>query len=278
MGGLGNQLFQVVLGLNIQKELNREVTYTGVLLGRDGLGTHRELEVGALVDVRKQSKLAGSGLIFQRILGGMGSSVFVTDRTGIPFSISQIKSNTKVVSGYFQQLDLVNNVGNEIELKFSQAPRFASLVNSERKNQIAVHVRLGDYRTSQSANSFHGLTSVDYYVKAIKKHFDDSGITEIVILSDEPQLAYDLLATKVSKNIFNIGIERSGKSIDHLAEISKSAAIVGSNSSFSWWGAWLATRKHDSSIIMPTPWFSNPSINVSHLMDKKWFVLDRELS
>jgi hypothetical protein len=278
MGGLGNQLFQVGLGLNIQKELNREVAYTGILLDRKGFGTHRDLEVGTLIKVNRQPIFAESRLILQRILGGMGSSVFVTDSTGEPFLLSQIKSNTKVVCGYFQQLDLIDNVGNEIETKFSQSPRFSSLVNAERKNQIAVHIRLGDYRTLRSANKFHGLTTADYYVRAIRKHFKDSGITEIVIVSDEPQLAYDLLAPKISENVFNIGVMQSGNSIDHLAEISSSTAIVGSNSSFSWWGAWLASRNHDSRIIMPKPWFSNPLIKVNYLMDKKWFLMDRELS
>ncbi|KKP60257.1 MAG: Alpha-1,2-fucosyltransferase, partial [Candidatus Nomurabacteria bacterium GW2011_GWE1_35_16] len=41
------------------------------------------------------------------------------------------------------------------------------------------------------------------------------------------------------------------------------------NSSFSWWGAWLADYK-DKVVIVPKQWFADESINSDDLIPKEW--------
>jgi len=41
------------------------------------------------------------------------------------------------------------------------------------------------------------------------------------------------------------------------------------NSSFSWWGAWLAGRK-DGAVIAPQRWFGDPAIDTVDLIPPGW--------
>ena len=82
---------------------------------------------------------------------------------------------------------------------------------------------------------------------------------------------------KINNKTFSVHVDRTGDTIQHLAKIANSAAIVGSNSTFSWWGAWLATRKYRANVVMPRPWFADASIMMSKLMDTNWSLLERNL-
>jgi hypothetical protein len=278
MGGLGNQLFQVSFGLNIQKDLNRDVVFTSALLDRAHAGTKRSLEVESLVEIRKHTLSIEINFVVEKLLKKINPSRFLVEDVKRPFSIDQIDAKTRIVMGYFQQLHFVNNVAEEIELLIRKSSRFSILDTCQFRRRIAVHIRLGDYRTSTSAKKFHGLTSIEYYLRAIENLHQQTGIEEVLIISDEPEVAEELLLPKINNRTFTLHVDRTGDAIQHLAKIANSAAIVGSNSTFSWWGAWLATRNYRANVVMPKPWFADASIMMSELMDTNWILLERNLA
>ena len=62
---------------------------------------------------------------------------------------------------------------------------------------------------------------------------------------------------------------------DDLTILAGSDAVVMSNSSFSWWGAYLAWRNHGARVVTPAPWFANPSTPAPKLIPDAWTVLPR---
>ena len=56
-----------------------------------------------------------------------------------------------------------------------------------------------------------------------------------------------------------------------------SSSIVISNSTFSWWAAWIGSQLHECNVIAPRPWFATPTAADVNLLPVEWTVLDREL-
>jgi len=278
MGGLGNQLFQVSAGLYIEKYLQRNVAFSKSILENSRVGTKRFLEVDELIRSYDHSKNLSRQLLFGRFGGLVKSSYCVTERGPGDDSFGRIDNGTRYLVGYFQRLEIVDGVASEFETLFRESQRFNVMYETPLVERIAVHIRLGDYKSQEAAKSFHGLTDIEYYVQAIDHLNKETGIDEIILVSDEPANAKEMLYSRLSNTKYDIRMTNTHSSLNDLASISSSACVVGSNSTFSWWGAWFATRNFNSRVVMPTPWFSNPSINVDDLMDPNWTLIGRTFS
>lgn len=129
----------------------------------------------------------------------------------------------------------------------------------KKVNAVSLHVRRGDYVSSASANSFHGLAGLDYYKKAIgiiKEKMPDAAF---YIFSDDSAWAEEHLAAgneKMTVVKHNTGTDNWQDM--YLMSICNHHIIA--NSSFSWWGAWLNNKK-DKIVIAPEPWFANKALN-----------------
>jgi hypothetical protein len=84
------------------------------------------------------------------------------------------------------------------------------------------------------------------------------------ILPLESDLPYKIFTTKD----FN--------SIETLILMSMASGHVISNSTFSWWGAYLGhIKKRNGNVIAPNPWFKN-MVPPDKLIPRDWTLLDAE--
>jgi hypothetical protein len=119
---------------------------------------------------------------------------------------------------------------------------------------IALHVRRTDY-VSNSAN--HPPCNLSYYEKALDRF--DANIP-VMIFSDD--VGWCQSQSLFDSDRFMISESHNG-SID-LCLMSMCHNHIIANSSFSWWGAWLAKSKK---VIAPKHWFGtegNTSKNQTH--------------
>lgn len=140
-------------------------------------------------------------------------------------------------------------------------------------NAISIHVRRGDYISSPTANSFHGVNSLEYYETAMSK---------IEVLIDNPfyfLFSDDVLWAKehLAKNRQNITIIEHNKGKDSWQDMylmSKCKHHIIANSSFSWWGAWL-NKNVNKVVIAPKKWFANKEKNnqTQDLIPTSWIRL-----
>lgn len=122
-------------------------------------------------------------------------------------------------------------------------------------NSVSIHIRRGDYVDNKDALKVHGVCSTRYYKEAISIILDKVKEPEIFIFSNDIEWCkkniLDLFPPDINVNIstgFNQEID--------LWLMSNAKNHIIANSTFSWWGAWLA-KNNDQVVISPWPWYES---------------------
>ena len=122
---------------------------------------------------------------------------------------------------------------------------------------ISLHIRRGDY----TANPNHPTQDIEYYRQALNQMPD----LPVIVFSDDPEWCNQ--QEFFSSDRFAIS---EGNATDaDLCLMSLCKYHIIANSSFSWWGAWLANSKK---VIAPKVWFgpSLPQHDTSDLYCEGW--------
>ena len=276
MGGLGNQLFQFAAGLNARKfhSKNPKFSLQGLTVAKN---TPRSYMLGDLLKRDEVSRRGRPYMAIVRMLSVINPVFWVSEKDSSDFPLIRITNKSRVLLGYFQRFTYVDAVAQELIAAMSNSTIFSDIFSDTQQNNIAVHIRFGDYLTNEGARRFHGLSSMSYYIEAVKllqtKHVYD----KILIFSDDPNRA-----TAEFTNAYGSGnlpvLSGSGISeYEDLAKISSCRGIVISNSTFSWWAAWLGSQIHDCSVVAPRPWFAQSTDADKNLLPISWTVINRDL-
>ena len=276
MGGLGNQLFQFAAGLHVMKFSSKYVRFSleGLMSGGN---TPRSYMLG---DLLKKSDMSVHGrfvLARFKLASFVFPSIWVSERGLDDFPLVRVANSTKVLIGYFQRHQYVESVAAEIIHSMSQSVTFSSLVLTPANNDIAVHIRFGDYLNNSETKKFHGLTAMSYYVNAVNHLRSSHSYDQIVIYSDDIDQAYSDFVEAFGLNEIPVVAKASSTEFEDLAGMSASRGIVISNSTFSWWAAWIGSHLHKCNVVGPRPWFPSPTAADDNLLPDGWTVLDREL-
>ena len=161
------------------------------------------------------------------------------------FEYQEITKNGMMV-GYWQSEKYFDNVAEQIRTEF-KLPK-----HTIDEGMVAVSVRRGDYLHLPDVFCTLGE---DYYSKA-REIFPDS---TFVVFSDDPDW--------VEENLKWADIVIRGNSgIVDLSLLSCFKNHIIANSSFSWWGAWLA---NGDKVVAPKDWFSC-DYNTKDLIPDRW--------
>lgn len=117
-------------------------------------------------------------------------------------------------------------------------------------NSVSVHVRRGDYLRF---TNHHPVQKIEYYLNGLETIND---YETIVVFSDDIEWCKNNLL--FDKKTFFIENE---KDYIELFLMTKCKSNIISNSSFSWWGAWL-NQENNNKVIAPKNWFGN---DLNHL-------------
>ena len=283
-GGLGNQLFQLSAGIYLENNVGRKVIYDVSNLTskpKAEIGNYtRRFEIGELVldsqTIKSRYPLRADYPVrfIRRILDS--NTVIIESDPNFDV-LERVDYKTTAVYGYFQNASIVNSAWPVLHSRLQQSSKFASLVNSERVVRIAIHMRFGDYSKDPRTKSVHGLTSAKYFDQAINlvKLNEILDIPILVVTDDKSEASAFL--NKFSGSA-NIQVVSNPDPIDDLNEICKSSHVVITNSTFSWWGGWIADRIHKSRIIYPRPWFADSSDPELPIYVNDWTAIKREFS
>jgi hypothetical protein len=166
-------------------------------------------------------------------------------------SLSKVKNGWRV-RGFFQDF----KVADQFLEKFGRDP-FALVAESKelqqrtlevsKKKSLAIHMRRGDYL--QHKDSF-GVLDNNYYLSALEKMRNSKELEKIYIFSDSPESVISF--QKKLKLDSEIIAPSDLKPSETMVLMSRCAAIITSNSTFSFWAGILASHKD---VIYPNPWF-----------------------
>lgn len=129
------------------------------------------------------------------------------------------------------------------------------------ENPLCVHMRMTDYRF----DSRIGMIERDYFVQGLRKELARGNYEKIWLFSDEPIIALDSLSEFKSKIRL---IENNISSTETLKLMNLCKGFVISNSTFSWWGAYLS-KADPKNITAPYPWFKGQK-TPERLLPESW--------
>lgn len=266
-GGLGNQLFMLYGGLYFSKHLGRKVKFNTLDLRRisslhPGLNI-QDLGLLGAQDSENQlfSWLQKNLLRLKKIIGTnmttriLLSSVSAVEEIGF-INPENISARTRFLKGYFQSWKYFELLDEKPILDDTCIPSPSSWFKEMSqeivtKNPIAVHVRRGDY--SLDENQSIGLLSIKYYKEAFS-NLDKS--KPIWVFSDSP----DLVENEFKYLDFKLTFVKppvESDPVESLLLMSLASDIVISNSTFSWWAAFLS--RTNTRVIAPSKWYKSQS-------------------
>jgi Glycosyl transferase family 11 len=127
------------------------------------------------------------------------------------------------------------------------------------ENVIAIHIRRGDYLENKKTREFHGYCKETYYLEALKKLRKMNGSLDSVLISSDNHTYACYFSSKLQELGFQVSILENLNPICTLYVLSRAHYFVGSNSTFSWWAAFLGTQK---STVFPKRWFMDENIEI----------------
>jgi 2-polyprenyl-3-methyl-5-hydroxy-6-metoxy-1,4-benzoquinol methylase len=182
------------------------------------------------------------------------------------------KSKTVDILGWLQTEKYWEHCVEEVKSTLSLRDDFKDTISNRfsealSRPNIAISVRRGDYVD----NPNYDLLPIDYYLKALIKHFDTTKYN-LIIFSD------DFKYCKTHFECFDNVYFAEGSGIEQLCLMSLCDNYIISNSTFSWWGAYLG-EKPGSKIIRPTYLFAGPLLAKSDAKDHypdRWIAFDHK--
>jgi hypothetical protein len=293
-GGLGNQLFQIAGALSnsttpvhvvsclgnprtfLGKLEISQLNFSGQLIFEECNKDHRiakKMFAVMLSSATRRKSLQENALsrVFLAILGAVVFSFQLRDLVlpriskGIGFDAAFASRRGNFFVGYFQTYRMTERAKRVIKGAFDDSSSLRS-VRMDDKPDLVIHSRLGDYRKEV----LFGVLDSDYFSKAISLVKKDSDLEKIWLFSDEPKLAFELMPIDFRRAIVEIGRAEDAPSAILKTMMSGDRFVI-SNSTFSWWAAFLVDSLQ---VVVPTPWFAKGEMPID-LIPEVWKTVRR---
>jgi len=253
-GGLGNMLFQIAATKSLSIDNGVDCSFPNLQHHLNYLNN----------DMSYNPKLKYS-FDYNIIFNNLKSINPKTNKTiNFPFHYHnvQLPNEDIMINGFFQSEKYFLHNRKSI-LEFFNFDEIDKKVRDKYKPLLegkltSIHVRRGDYVKHPN---HHPVQTIEYYNKSVEMVGKD---TTIVVFSD------DIEWCKKNFNTDNIIYIEDEKDYIELYLMSLCDNNIISNSSFSWWGAWLNTNE-DKKVIAPNKWFGNAiNENTNDIIPKSW--------
>lgn len=293
IGGLGNQMFQVAFAKRLALENNEDLyidtsVYKKYKI-RDYSLSHlliskscKNIQDSGLSDFQKTTIKGSQKLyhVYQKLAKSIGVEKFgkypymYLSKLGLYYNFDRYyyenpydnKSILKCVYGYFQSEKYFSGYRDQIvsELRVMTPPtaKESEMLNTIKKsNAVGVSIRLGDdYIKSSSLN----VCKPEFYYKAMEQMYKEHSDVEFFIFSD----SVDKVKAQFNFD-YPVHYIEGFKDYESLRLLYSCNHFVISNSSFSWWGAYMGAHK-DKIIMAPEKWYNDcvqkPDIFMDQMM------------
>jgi hypothetical protein len=276
-GGLGNQMFQFAAAFALARRQNCPIGLDTDRLDRHGaspdtsrpyLLDHFKLPPSTKPRstlVNKVRRLFGVERVYREPHFHFDEAFF-----GLESPIT--------LEGYFQSERYFSDITGEVRATFvpnaplSPAAAQSAVAIAASSNPVAVHIRRGDFITNPNAAKYHVLLDADYYRRALQIVCDRfPAESELFLFSDDPDYVEQALSFVGTRHVIRGNGDRPW---EDMALMAQCRHHVIANSSFSWWGAWLA-GKRGQTVIAPRNWFKGSGManNLKDLFPAGWEVI-----
>lgn len=302
-GGLGNQLFEYAMARRVLEERRKEKPNEKMtlLLSRyskdvrkyslDSFMIDKNIQI---VPMWKQSMIAMYYKIKKHLLMRTkikdthlisGKKSFtVMCREGMlcttdtydyyPYTIP--KKNNIYIYGNFQSekyfQDIKEIILDEFQIKKSAiAIESTILEDIKNKNSVAVHIRRGDYLSTEWGKKLDVCTQ-DYYINAMNYIIQNVKNPVFYVFSNTRD---DLMWIKNNMKLPGTVqyVDQDGSEIDDFYLMSRCKHHIISNSTYSWWSSYIA-REPDKIVVAPLFWYKTEDQNPKDVYLDTWTLID----
>lgn len=254
-GGLGNMLFQIAATKSFSIDNKTNYSFPNLTQHLNYLDSD-----GFYNPSLKHS------FEYLNIIKDLTSTPITSQIKMITFPFEYIKldvGDNVLIDGFFQSEKYFSHNREEILKMFNFDFDLSNKYNFFNNDKTtAIHIRRGDYVKHPN---HHPTQSLEYYLKAIELLKNDTDL--FVIFSDDINWCKQNI--KLEKSIY---IEDEKDYIE-LYLMSKCSNNIISNSSFSWWGAWL-NENTDKKVIGPAKWFGGAiTHNTNDVLPENWLKI-----
>lgn len=146
----------------------------------------------------------------------------------------------------------------------------AAPVRPERGGPLLLNVRRGDfYGTEFEAK--HGFQIVPYVTAALDQF---PHARRVQVVSDDAAWCREHLGPSLRTRFDEVDYA-APHPLENLLSIARAESIIGANSTFSYWGAYMADALHDDArIVMPRFHARMAHGNAAFQLDPRWIALD----
>lgn len=170
------------------------------------------------------------------------------------------------IDGFFQSEKYFKHNRKEILELFKMPLKIKEIIDEKygflfEKKVTLIHVRRGEYLRLPN---HHPVQTIDYYYQGIESLKEKTDM--FMICSD------DISWCKGIFNLDNIYFVENEKDYVELYLMSLATNHIISNSTFSWWGAWLSEK--NNGVIAPKKWFGSAiKHNTNDVLPETWIKL-----
>ncbi len=287
-GGLGNQLFQYALGRQLALKHNTTLKLDIDIYQNPPPGsTKRQFE---LHNINIKAGIATTEEITKikrAHLNGLFKSIYWRTQYMKPYYKRDIikektnlfdrnilqSSNFIYLEGYWQSEKYFTSIKDYLLKEFKPKHPLNEKENAYlnriiSSNSCSVHIRRGDYISNLKLHDIYKNIPFEYFEEAINIIKEKESNPLFFIFTDD--LDWARKSFDKINNIIFVDINDACKSI-YLMSYCKHNII--SNSTFSWWGAWL-NQNEKKIVISPKEWFTAQSVlKMDDLIIDTWIKL-----
>lgn len=277
-GGLGNQLFQYSYGYQLAKKTNSEmkldISFYSQQTLRKPIILDLNLEYKSIISAneipgivrflnKKNPNRAIRVLPYSCFNIGKGYKYFKETRHFYDERIRNFKRDNVYIDGYWQCPKYFDDFRNDLIMQYSLEnsdftnEQLILLKEISKCNSVAVHIRRGDYVNNYNPFSKLLLMGKDYYDFAIKNASSNIKEPFFYFFTNDVDWVKDNYGHV--KNSYIVSGNIKCTDFQELILMSKCKNQIISNSTFSWWAAWLNDYNYKN-VWTPSKGFGNRDI------------------
>lgn len=272
--GLGNQMFQYAMARALEIRWQEEAVLN-ISHYQNHQFRHFQLDRLNIKPLRMVDKLPVPYSWHPKIAGAIGRlkpdwlklhTGFLLQK-GCHYQLVQRGTcRDMIVQGFWQSEEYFRDIATQLreELQVRDEPDAvnARLIREiSDGNSICLHVRRGDYLSNPWADKTFAHLDWDYYRRGLEYIAARVQEPRVYVFSDDPAWARENIRPDLPVQYMD---KNQDNNLEDLRLMYSCRHFVIANSTFSWWGAWLA-REENKIVIAPRRWFEDPAKRIDIL-------------
>lgn len=145
-------------------------------------------------------------------------------------------------------------------------------IEPDATGSLVMNIRRGNYYTDPDLRARYAFDQVGYLTAALA-HFGE--IQQLVVVSDDPQWCRDNLADMLRGKCDAL-VFADAEPLANFRTVARASCIIGTNSTFSYWGAYIAGVLHKHPVIVMPRFHARfaPGKTDAYHLDPRWTAIE----